>query len=153
MQKQFPMIFGGVIASILLLLYTVTLAYMIVEVMNCAGEVDCGTKDFAEGMIFVVTTVGGLVSALVVSELTITKPGENPGIMKFAAGRSGPPNRMATALAIVYLAVWLIIGLAALIVGTMIYPGINETVSDIGTTWLGLAVAAGYAYFRIDPSL
>jgi hypothetical protein len=39
----------------------------------------------------------------------------------------------------------------ALVVGMMLYPNVNQTLNDIGMTWLGLAVASGYAYFNIKP--
>jgi hypothetical protein len=45
----------------------------------------------------------------------------------------------------------LVTGLTALIVGVMIFPDSNATLGEIGTTWLGLAVASGYAYFGISP--
>jgi hypothetical protein len=48
--------------------------------------------------------------------------------------------------------VWVFNGLVALIIGVMLFPNANQTLSDAGTTWLGLAVAAGYAYFGIKPS-
>jgi hypothetical protein len=52
---------------------------------------------------------------------------------------------------LVYLGIWLLTGLAAFIVGVLFYPSVNENLSDLGTTWLRLAVAAGYAYFAIKP--
>ena len=57
-----------------------------------------------------------------------------------------------TVIALAYLAVWLITGLAAPIVGVMVHPKLNSTLSDIGTNWLGLAVASGCAYFGLDPT-
>ena len=38
--------------------------------------------EFGSGIIYVVTTIGGLVSALVVAKLAVTEPGENPTIIK-----------------------------------------------------------------------
>jgi len=43
-------------------------------------------------------------------------------------------------------------GFAALLVGVMLYPDSSATLSEIGTTWLGLAVASGYAYFGLNPT-
>ncbi len=152
MPKTFSAIFGGAIAYTLLLLYAATVSYMIYAVRDCGGDAACTAKEFNDGIIHVVTIVGGLVSALVISKLTITTPGENPAIFRLAADASGAQNKFVTFLAILYICVWLIMGLAALVIGVMIYPGINDTLSDIGTTWLGLAVSAGYAYFGLDPS-
>jgi hypothetical protein len=51
----------------------------------------------------------------------------------------------------VYLGIWIIVGLGALVIGVMVYPEANSTLNNIGTTWLGTAVAAGYSYFGITP--
>jgi hypothetical protein len=109
------------------------------------------TSNITEGMVFVVTTVGGLVSALVVSQLAVTQPGENPTAKLLSADASQRAKSIANVVSIIYLAVWGITGLAALIIGVMLYPNANTTLRDAGTTWLGLAVAAGYAYFGIQP--
>ncbi|MEN8144215.1 MAG: hypothetical protein ABFS14_04625 [Gemmatimonadota bacterium] len=153
MQKPFTVIFGGVIAYILLLLYAVTVGYMTLEIVNCGAVSSCDSTNFpgfSDGIVYVVTTIGGLVSALVVSKLAAAKPGENP--VASAAGAKRGQIIAVNALGIGYLAVWLAVGLAALIIGVMLHPELDQTVSDIGTTWLGLAVASGYAYFGIDPS-
>jgi hypothetical protein len=71
--------------------------------------------------------------------------------MRSTADENGTPNEWVTRLAIAYLVIWLATGLLALVVGTMLYPNVNQTLNDIGTTWLGLAVASGYAYFGIKP--
>jgi hypothetical protein len=153
MNKPFVIIFGGAIAFILLSLYAVTVGYMIQEIVSCTDP-SC-KKEFSEGMIYVVTTVGGLVSALVISKLAITKPGENPAIISMTESADGSGektvNKPATIMAFLYLMVWILTGFAALIIGVMVYPDANSTISDIGTTWLGLAVAAGYTYFGISP--
>jgi hypothetical protein len=56
-----------------------------------------------------------------------------------------------TTIAILYLLGWMSTGLAALVLGVMLYPKASQTLNDIGTTWLGLAVSAAYAYFGISP--
>lgn len=107
--------------------------------------------EFSAGVTYVVTTIGGLVSALVVAKLALTKPGETPTLTRMVEGVSLLRIRLSKFLAIGYLVAWLAVGLAALIVGVMVFPGSSSTLSDIGTTWLGLAVAAGYAYFGLNP--
>jgi hypothetical protein len=148
MKNPFSVVFGGVIAFILLMLYAGTVAYMIIAVTR-TGTAD--TVTFAQGLVFVVTTINGLVSALVVTNLAVTTPGEDPTILRNTIGANGQPNPWVRRLVGTYLSIWLVIGLAALIVGVMIYPDVNTTLKDIGTTWLGLAVAAGYAYFGVTP--
>jgi hypothetical protein len=38
-----------------------------------------------------------------------------------------------------------------LIVGLMTYPDASQTLAILGTTWLGIAVAAGFAHLGIKP--
>jgi hypothetical protein len=51
-----------------------------------------------------------------------------------------------------YLLIWVLIGLAAFIVGEMWHPGVLQPLTDVGLAWIGLAVAAAYAFFGINPS-
>jgi|WetSurSiteA1Bulk_404760.scaffolds.fasta_scaffold17458_1 hypothetical protein len=151
MQSKFSVIFGGAIAGTLLILYTFALTYMSVLVFR-AGQVRPDKAiEFSSGLTYVSTMIGGLVAALVIAKLAITKPGKNPGVMRISADENGMPNEWVTRLSIAYLVIWLVTGLLALVVGTMLYPNVNQTLNDIGTTWLGLAVASGYAYFGIKP--
>ena len=152
MTSNFGKIFGAVLAVILLLLYAVTLAFLVVHVINCGADTNCVTP-FAVtgGTVFVFTTVSGLVSALVVASLAATEPGTNPSRQWVGEGASESSKKNANYIVAIYLGVWVFAGLTALIVGVMIFPGANQTLSDAGTTWLGIAVAAGYAYFGIKP--
>ena len=150
MNKTFAVVFGGALAFILLMLYAITVSYMILAVIGAGRTDPAKALEFTGGLVFVVTTIGGLVSALVIAKLAVTQPGESPSIRRIPAGADGARNR-DTWLAMVYLGVWLIVGLGALVVGVMLYPDVNQTLHDIGTTWLGLGVASGYAYFGIEP--
>jgi hypothetical protein len=151
MQNKFSVIFGGAIAGTLLFLYAFALTYMTVLVYR-AGHVNPNKAlEFSSGLVYVATTIGGLVSALVIAKLAITKPGKNPGVMRAAVDESGEPNVWVTRLAVAYLVIWLVVGLLALVVGVMVYPKVSQSLNNLGTTWLGLAMASGYAYFGIKP--
>lgn len=154
MSSPVGAIFGALVAVILLMLFTSSTFYMVSEVTRfCAAANPCvPPKDplIGEGFVYVVTTVGGLVSALVIAQLSVTEPGKAPTVAAFTpASRLG--GYAVTGVAVLYLLAWIATGLAALVIGLMIYPKINQTLSDIGTTWLGLAVSAAYAYFGINP--
>jgi hypothetical protein len=151
MQNKFSVIFGGAIAGTLLFLYAFSLTYMSVVVFRAGLVKPDKAIDFSSGLVYVATTIGGLVSALVIAKLAITKPGKNPGVMRGAVNADGEPVEWVTRLSIAYLVIWLLVGLLALVVGMMLYPNVNQTLNDIGMTWLGLAVASGYAYFNIKP--
>lgn len=148
MPKFFALLFGTVIAIILLALYTFTMLYMIIVVFQCQP----GQCTITPGIIFVHTTVAGLVSALVVAQLAVARPGEVPGASTLASELSDALKPTANYIAAGYVLVWIISGLAALVFGVMLYPDKIETLSNAGTTWLGIAVAAAYSYFGIDPS-
>jgi hypothetical protein len=146
---KYKLIIGGIIAYILLILYSGIAVYIIIKVIGCSNDPECGKIDLHPGLIYVITTVGGLVSALVVSRMTITYPGADPAVFRqLGEGQSPVINIIVWC----YLIIWTFTGLAALVAGVIVFPDICKTLSDLGTTWLGIAVAAGYAYFNIDPN-
>jgi hypothetical protein len=125
-------------------------------VVMCASTLGCTqyTADsFTPGFSHPMSLVGGLVSALVIAELAVTKPGEAP--VARAIGDASAAPTLSWTLTIVtatYLVVWSFAGLAAYVVGTMWYPGKLQPLTDLGQSWLGLAVAAAYSYFGIGPA-
>ncbi len=144
---KYKLIIGGIIAYILLMLYSGIAVYIIIKAIACSKDPSCTTLVLHPGLIYVLTTVGGLVSALVVSRMTITVPGSDPAVfMHFGQDQPSAVNIIVW----FYLLIWTFTGLATLVVGVIIFPDTCKTLSDFGTTWLGLAVAAGYAYFNID---
>jgi len=146
-MMKYKFIIGGMLAYILLALYTGIIIHIIIKVIKCSAVPGCEAIDLQPGLIYVLTTVSGLVSALVVSRMTITTPGSDPAL--FSQMGTGQPL-IVSFIVWCYLVIWTFTGLAALVVGVIIVPDMCKTLSDIGTTWLGLAVAAGYAYFNID---
>src|SRR5215203_165965 len=145
--------FGGLVAVILLLLFSASTFYMVSSVISfCAVTKPCVSPAaglVGEGIVYVVTTVAGLVSALVIAQLSVTEPGKPPTLGSFRP--EGRAATMVTSVVALYLLAWIATGLAALVVGVMLYPKVNQTLADIGSTWLGLAVSAAYAYFGLTP--
>lgn len=154
MSHRFGAIFGSVLAVALLLLYAVSAWAMIIAIISaCPDSERCNStlaNDYGEGFRYVLTTVGGLVSALVIARLSITVPGAMPAF-RALEDVSERVRTVSNIVAALYLLVWGLTGFAALIFGVMLYPDVIPTVSDLGTVWLGLAVAAGYAYFGLTP--
>ena len=151
MKNIFAAIFHPVIAFILLILYAGLVVYIIWEVLTSASVNPEKAPEFPGILISVVTTISGLVSALVVATLTTTKPMENPSLMRlFVVRDDRTQSKWVTGIVWAYLSVWGIVGLAALVVG-MLHPQVDQTLQDIGTTWFGLAVASTYAYLGIKP--
>lgn len=158
---SFAKIFGGVIAFVLLALYASIMGWMIWEVVMVGRSGEGEANSLGSGAITVVTAIGGLISALVISKLALTTPGTTPTLGEGALSvaefdkdenaAKASPTLAAKSMAVLYLSVWVTVGLAALVVGTVLFPDLNSTVDDTGTSWLGLAIAAGYAYFGLDP--
>jgi hypothetical protein len=148
-------LFGGLIAVILLGLYEYAV-YEAVRVVMCLGTSGCTTynaDDFTLGFSHAMSLVGGLVSALVIAELAVTKPGEAP-VARSISNLHATSPRLSSTLSVVtvlYLLVWVVTGLAAYVIGTMLYPGKLQPLTDLGESWFGLAVAAAYSYFGISP--
>lgn len=154
MNSPMTAFFGSVIAVLLLCLFSFSTFYVIsLVVENCRSMPVCEPASplFGDGFKYVVTTVGGLVSALVIAHLTVTEPGNAPTVGSFAPESKAAVYATNTVV-VLYLLAWIATGLAALVVGVMLYPKASSTLSDIGSTWLGLAVSAAYAYFGIRPS-
>lgn len=144
-QKKFGEILGGLSAYILLGLYVAIVLHLIGEVWQCSPSTQCDLKEFNDGTVYIVTTISGLISALVVSKLTLADPTTDVTV------RSQRGIHWKRTLELTYLAFWVITGLGALVVGVIIRPDVNATLSDIGTNWFGLAVASAFAYFGLKP--
>lgn len=151
MPKSSPVLVGGAVAISLLLLYSFVLFVMVYDAICSATLICINGISVTSGMIFVLTTVGGLVSALVITQLAITKPGDHPANRFIPNDASASFKQTATRVGTLYLIVWMLGGLAAVLVGVMLFPDFNRTLNDFGTTWLGIAVVAGYSYFGIEP--
>jgi hypothetical protein len=142
-----PKVFAGLIAFLLLLIYFGSIGYMIFTVVKCGGGPQCQSIEFTSGVIYSVTLIGGLVSALVITKLAITSPG---GALSMTSSEKNVEGLEKFAAAS-YLIIWLITGLASFFIGEIFYPGASGTLSDIGKTWIGLAISATYSYFGVKP--
>jgi hypothetical protein len=154
-EKKFTFIFGAVIAYILLFLYAAPVGYLIDKVIACGRDLNCSNYSLQDSIIYVITTTSGLVSALVIAKLSIIDPNdpEEKQLLTRVSGLSQATNyeSIVYGVTIIYLIIWLIVGLSSLIVGVIFYPQVSKTLKDLGTTWLGLAIAAGYAFLGIKP--
>lgn len=139
-------LFGGIIVILLLVLYATSVGYAIWIVLS-----DTSISKFSSGFSLVISTIGGLVSALVISELAITGTGETPGMRLLEQNASVDSQEILKVVTWTYLAIWLLAGLLSFIVGVMIYPDVLADLTTLGKSWLGLAAAAAYSYFALKP--
>lgn len=146
------MLFGGFISVILLGLY-VHLVRVAVKIVYCVVETGCiaySVTYFNEGMAQALSVIGGLVSALVIAQLAITKPGQAPGARVLAQDASPLAIRTVTIVSVFYVIVWIGAGFTAFVVG-LYHPKELPALTTLGQAWLGLAVSAAYAYLGIKP--
>jgi hypothetical protein len=146
-------IFGGIIAVVLLAIYIFTVGKG-VDIANCLAA-KCGTyptiESFNDGMANAMSIINGLVSALVIAELSRTEPSQLPSGESVLGNTASSGNRFVKYATLAYLVIWLIVGLGAFIQGNLIHPKVLQPLTDLGQTWLGLAVASVYSYFGITP--
>jgi hypothetical protein len=136
------------------------------QVVNGAVQVvppaTCNPGGLSENMAYTMALIGGLISALVVAQLTLTEMGSAPLAFTLDASRaSARVIRLTEWMTLLYLTVWIAVGLYALVVTLPdpaspwstagIQPSAWDVLSTLGRSWLGLAVAAAYAYFGIQP--
>ena len=138
--------FGGAVAVVLLGIY-LHLIRMAVLVAGCDAAGSCGV--FNDGMAQALSTISGLVSALLIAILAATDPGDPP-LKRLFAGEPGPLAKGAAQIvAGAYILAWLGGGFAAFYVGLHHPREAPPALVTLGQSWLGLAVSAAYAYFGI----
>lgn len=142
---------GGAIALVLLFFY-IALVFKASAIADCIGT-KCGTltaENFNSVMAQAMSVLGGLVSALIISELAVTEPGQTPGARLLQSDSSKTKNilRWTTGL---YMLAWLLTGAWAFWTG-LNNPDALPALTSVGQAWLGLSVASAYAYFGIKPA-
>lgn len=94
----------------------------------------------------IVTTIGGLISAVMVAIFTAT-PSNEPMFTK---------ERIVFSVLITFFAaIWFLVGIITLFCGTLFFSGstnFREITSFIGMSWLATAVAGTYAFLKLNPS-
>ena len=137
--------FSALIVVTLLIIYSVVIGWVIYDLLTLSiEEFETPSKQ----AITIITTIGGLISALVLAKLATTTPGDIPS---FSMGEPKATTTVEKSLTSIYLLIWFVVGLGCLVVGTFINDHVS-LLNDIGTTWFGIAVAAAYAYFGITPN-
>jgi hypothetical protein len=136
---------GGLFGIILLGLFVIAVILGINEARACPQSA-CLLDDATS---YLLGTVGALVSAVVVSELSVTPPTQAPGTRIAQAIPSA--RAFVMALASAYIAVWLLSGLALVIEGWVLYPTVPQLISA-AKAWIGVLIGATYAYFGISTN-
>jgi hypothetical protein len=147
--------FGGLIAIVLLGLYVYATVYS-VQAALCLGPPNSTCTaykpELTDGVVTVLNLVGGLVAALVISVLAISEPKGAPGSGLVETTATPLLKNSVTIVSTGYIVVWVACGVAALVVGLMKYPDAVPLLNAAAKSWLGLAVAAAYAYLNLKPA-
>lgn len=110
-----------------------------------------------ERLATLTTTLQSLISAIVISVLAIS-PAKGPlNLSHFGITANASQQAIiASYLALAYVAIWFVAGAAALGVGYIVLDDTAaaefKALTDVGGSWLGLAVGAVYAYFGIEST-
>jgi hypothetical protein len=100
-----------------------------------------------EGARMVLDLVGALVSALVIAVLAII-PATSQARRQFLSSFGPTAPQVLAILSAAYLVTWLVCGVA-LVVLWMMVDNASAALASAAKSWLGLAVAAAYAYFGL----
>ncbi|MEN8229305.1 MAG: hypothetical protein ABFS38_14195 [Bacteroidota bacterium] len=148
MNQKIREIAGSLISVGILIFYFKALWQMVEKVKGwIPGN---GPVEFSDGTILLATGLGGLVSAVVITTLGISKPGKAPTGAVQELSKDFGQITMAI-IAIAYVGVWLFLGGYAAIYGVIRMPDASSTLHEMGIAWFGLLLGAGYAYFGINP--
>jgi len=149
MNTKSAEIFKGLLAIILLIIYFITLAYVILKAIK--WDLSDPSLIISSNILWTINVIGGLVAAVIIANLAVSKPGEAPLSQLENISEAYGRIFMATVIWI-YVIIWLIIGLAAFLVGVIFKPEACETLNELGKTWLGILLGSAYAWFGINRS-
>jgi hypothetical protein len=139
----------GVIAILLLAIYSMTLGKIILSVSS--WDPNEGPFVANGNVIWVIELVGGLVAAVVISNLAVSNPGATPlSQVRTIATEYG--EKLLQTVVWIYIIIWLIIGTAAFYVGVIKCPDVSEALTEIGKAWLGVLAGSIYAWFGITKT-
>ena len=146
-DKTIRLIVSGLLAYAFLGLY----AFVLVKAIGYAHikdpPADAALSDEAWWLL---QSIGALVSAVVAAELAVTNRGEAPaGRALGFTGAGEEPTTGARIATLAYLAVWLGLGLLAVVFGMVECKTRVPALIDFAKAWVGLALGAAYAYLGV----
>jgi hypothetical protein len=148
MNLKIREIIGFLISLGLLILYIVVLWEILDLVKD--WKVNDPEVPISDAGLMVLNGVGGLVSAVVIMTLGITKRGKAPTASVRELSKDLGEIVMAVVI-ITYVLVWLILGGFVVYYGVFKFPDASSTINELGQAWFGLFIGAVYAYFGINP--
>ncbi len=159
------LILGGILSIALLGLYVYSISKAITVSNDCAAlakavadKVPFATlcdpqKSNLGNVSLILNLIGGLISATVVGVLAATKPNDLPGRGIFKDKLGNVIQGLSAYIPLAFVLAWIFCGLVMVIFGLLVYD--SDPVPPLtaqAKSWLGAAVAAGYAYFGVDQT-
>lgn len=140
------LLFGGLLALILLGFYI----WSIVDAITLA-QCKANCPQFSSNMSYLLNTIGGLISAVVIGVLGATKTGEFPSPKSIEKTLSGWVQTLGVVMPSLFILAWIICGVFTVIFGFILYDNV-PALGASAKVWLGSAIGAVYAYFGIQPN-
>ncbi len=105
------------------------------------------------GVGYLLSGIGGLVTAFAVGFLAIAEPNTLPTAgLNLTSGRNEViGSSIEKAIPLAFVLTWFVCGLAAVYFG-LLRPKPVESVVEVGKTWIGTVLAAVGAFWGIKPS-
>jgi hypothetical protein len=147
MNMKIREIAGSILAVGLLIFYVLVVWQMISEVKDWIHGND--PISFSGGKYWIVNAIGGLISAVVITTLGISKPGGAPiGSVRELSRALG--EVLMGIVTIMYITIWVILGCFVIYYGVIESPEASATLNEMGKAWFGLFIGAVYAYLGIN---
>lgn len=152
------LIISAIIAILLLFLYGNAVYEAILPTIACASK---SPVILGDGQKTIITLVGGLVSALVISLLAVTPPGGSPAQTVIASAQLVNPTSpvlqvsdltktITSVITNLYLITWLLIGICAVYFGLVKEcKTAAPELAAVAKSWLGIAITSVYAFFGL----
>jgi hypothetical protein len=148
-MRQYVIAFVAIFA-LGLYVSAVLFAWNIAQCIQTTGCTKYTEASYHAGWLFVLNTIGTLISASVVGVLAITPKGKSP--TELVGGQPGSlEDKTLKVVLLIYVLGWLVAGVIATLIGVLRWPNVLKPLTDLGYSWLGVAVAALTAWFGVEP--
>lgn len=144
------LLFGGLLALILLGFYIWSI---MVAVSLAATGCTQNCPQLSNNMAYILNTIGGLISAVVIGVLGATQTGEFPAQKSIYDSKTltGTVQTVAVIMPSLFILVWIICGVVTVIYGFVLYDNVPP-LNASAKVWLGSAIGSVYAYFGIKSN-
>lgn len=146
------LIFGGILAVVMLGLYCFSVHEAVELARLCLGQNESCRQKLPQNLMLFLNVVGGLISATVVGVLGSTHRGELPAQKSLGKNLTGYTKIIAGLMPSIFILFWLVCGLYMLLYGfiTFEHDPLPELTAQ-AKAWIGTAIGAVYAYLGITP--